>query len=110
MKEKITWHSTNAGNETRPVVWRLEGKQVVTFLASVAIGLMVSRILGADQGLGLIPNLGLSGLIPGTTTLVILRFFVGKPPSYFSDWIGWRLQGCGRGSRPLIAPPNQQDK
>lgn len=109
MKDKVIWHSTNAGSETRPVVWRLEGKQVVTFLASVAIGLMVFRILGADQGLGLVLNLGIASLIPGTTTVVILQFFVGKPPSYFSDWIAWFLQGSGRGSRPLISPTTLKD-
>lgn len=105
MSEKITWYPTNAGNETRPVVWRLEGKQIVAFIGSVALAVIAFRLLGADRGLGLIPNVALAASIPVVTIVVVLRFFVGRPPSHFADYLKWGVHRVS-GKRALVEPPN----
>lgn len=105
MSEKITWHPTNAGNETRPVVWRLEGKQIVVFIGSVAVAVIAFWLLGADRGLGLLPNVVMAASIPFVTIAVVLRFFVGRPPSHFADYLKWAVQ-CVTGKRALVERPN----
>jgi hypothetical protein len=51
--------------------------------------------------MGVLLNAAIACLIPGSTVVVILRFFVGKPPSYFPDWLSQQL---GRNA-PLISAP-----
>lgn len=105
MKEVTVWNTVNAGNETRPVLWRLEGNQIIAFVASVSVAVAVFQLLGGDGGMGLMPNLGAAVLIPSGTVFVIVRFFVGKPPSYFWDFLAWECSRRLLARRPLISKP-----
>lgn len=110
MNDIIVWHSVNAGNDTRPVLWRLEGMQIVAFVASVAAAIVLFQLLGGNRGLGLLPSLGVAALVPVGTVFILIRFFVGRPPSYFWDFLAWEVPRCLGARGPLISQPEQVDR
>ena len=111
MNEDLNWYPTNAGEDSRPVVWKLEGGQVLWMAASAALGLLLFRFFVDVLEWSVAVGLTLSAIVPVLTVIFLLRFVTGKPPSYATDYLEWKgLQtsqwladrGIGDRTRPLF--------
>lgn len=107
MEEDTQWHSTNAGQDTRPVVWKLEGNEILAVAGSVVLSICLFRLLVSSWELSI--SLALSiALCPTAFCIVfILKFVSGKPRTYAIDYVSWKLaklrQHIGLNPSPLIA-------
>lgn len=110
MDDVTVWNPVNTGIETPPVLGRLEGNQIVVSVASMAVAVMVFQLLGGDGNMGLLPNLTIAASVPCSTVFVIIRFFVGRPPSYFWDFVAWECSHRLFAGRPLISKPEPIDQ
>jgi len=105
--DSTIWHSTNSGGDSKPVVWKFEGNQVLVIAASSAVAIAMFRLM-ADM-LGLTLSLSLALAVPLTTSWIVVRFVTGRPPSYLRDYLRWKWLQLIATNRPLIALPERSN-
>ena len=90
MSQELHWYPTNAGADSKPVVWKLEGGQALWLASSCAFGFVLFRFLFGNLDWPVIASLVVSGIPPLATTAFLLRFVTGKPKSYAADFLEWQ--------------------
>ena len=90
------WHDSNSGADSGPVVWLLEGNQVLWCSAGAGVGILLFRLLHGTFNHSLLVAGGLA-LIPFVaTTTFILTLRTGKPPSYAAEFLALLSQKLAR--------------
>ena len=83
------WHPTNGGSDSRPVIWKLEGNEVLVVTGSVAAAIGLFRYLTGSYQLPVLEGMAIALVIPGLTLFVILKFVSSRPPSFGKDMLAW---------------------
>ncbi len=119
MNEYQKYHPCSASQDSKAVVWKLQGKEVLWFTASCAVAILLFRVIYDALHFGFISSLTSAVMCPLLILTYLLRYVVGKPASYAKDWLEWkRLQmrawlaehGITKNAQALITQPKQHDE
>lgn len=91
MNSEIRFHPTNAGADTKPIIGKLEGGEVLVMAASIAGSILFFRFLAGHCECGLPASLIAAALVPLTTLAFLMRFVSGQPPSHVADCAAWAV-------------------
>jgi len=119
MDEYQKYHPCDAGQDSKTVLWKLQGREVLFFAASCATAILVFRVMFDSLHFGFLFSMVSAELCPLVTLTYLLRYVVGKPASYAKDWLEWKhLQMCSwlaeqciiQNAKALITQPKQNDE
>ena len=89
MDAERRWHSTNAGQDSKPLAWKFEGGEALWITGAFGLSILLFRILYSNWNWGLVTSItcsSLPGIAVGGVVLVLVH---GKPPSHAKDFIEW---------------------